>query len=105
MKNERGKINVKSFRLLILPFCLLLFTSLNYAQTLAPGAPGKDAQWASAGKQAVGTSASLESKVWFTLARRRDDGSLLPGRDGGECSSFAICRRQSENEKGRNGNG
>jgi glucoamylase len=37
------------------------------AQTLAPGAPGKDAQWPSAGKQAVGTSASLESKIWFTL--------------------------------------
>lgn len=34
---------------------------------LAPGAPGRDAQWASAGKQAVGTSATLESKIWFTL--------------------------------------
>jgi glucoamylase len=39
------------------------------AQTLAPGAPGKDAQWATAGKQGVGTSATLESKVWFTLAQ------------------------------------
>jgi glucoamylase len=41
-----------------------------FAQTtnnLAPGAPGKDAQWESAGKEGVGTSASLESKVWFTL--------------------------------------
>ncbi len=44
-------------------FCI----SIN-AQTLAPGAPGKDAQWMTAGKQAIGTSASLESKVWFTLA-------------------------------------
>ena len=34
---------------------------------LAPGAPGRDAQWASAGKEAVGTSNTLESKVWFTL--------------------------------------
>lgn len=34
---------------------------------LAPGAPGKDAQWANAGKAAVGTSNTLESKVWFTL--------------------------------------
>lgn len=41
--------------------------SLN-AQTTAPGAPGKDAQWATAGKQGVGTSANQESKVWFTLA-------------------------------------
>src|SRR5688500_10909183 len=34
---------------------------------LAPGAPGKDARWHSAGKQAVGTSNTLEAKVWFTL--------------------------------------
>ncbi len=33
----------------------------------APGAPGKDAQWLSAGKHGVGTSATLDSKVWFTL--------------------------------------
>ena len=34
---------------------------------LAPGAPGKEARWPSAGKQGVGTSNTLESKVWFTL--------------------------------------
>ncbi|MCA1567469.1 MAG: glucan 1,4-alpha-glucosidase [Acidobacteria bacterium] len=34
---------------------------------LAPGAPGAEAQWPSAGKQGVGTSNTLESKVWFTL--------------------------------------
>src|SRR5437588_5770218 len=34
---------------------------------LAPGAPGHDAQWTNAGKDAVGTSNTLESKVWFTL--------------------------------------
>ncbi|MCY7377007.1 MAG: hypothetical protein LH472_13695, partial [Pyrinomonadaceae bacterium] len=56
--------------LLFLPFTFYLLPC--DAQTLAPGAPGKDAQWASAGKQAIGTSASLESKVWFTLA----DGAL-----------------------------
>lgn len=38
------------------------------AQTTAPGAPGKDAEWLSAAKQAIGTSANPESKVWFTLA-------------------------------------
>ncbi len=54
-------------KFLFLPFTFLLFTCLSFAQTLAPGAPGKDAQWASAGKQGIGTSASLESKVWFTL--------------------------------------
>ncbi len=47
---------------------IFLCFSLN-AQTLAPGAPGKDAQWATAGKQGVGTSANPESKVWFTLAQ------------------------------------
>ncbi len=50
----------------------ILFCLAANAQTLAPGAPGKDAQWASAGKQAIGTSASLESKVWFTL----EDGAM-----------------------------
>src|SRR4051812_43136119 len=34
---------------------------------LAPGAPGKDAQWPSAGKEAVGTSNTEASQVWFTL--------------------------------------
>lgn len=61
-------INLSSFAL-ILRLCasagIFLFSS--NAQTLAPGAPGKDAQWASAGKQAVGTSNTLESKIWFTL--------------------------------------
>jgi glucoamylase len=48
-------------------WALFLFSTASFAQTIAPGAPGKDAQWASAGKQGVGTSVSLESKVWFTL--------------------------------------
>lgn len=56
-------------KFLFLPVALLLFTFLSYAQTIAPNAPGKDAQWATAGKQAVGSSASLQSKVWFTLAQ------------------------------------
>ena len=55
-------------KLLLLPFTFLLLNCLSFAQTLAPDAPGKDAQWATAGKQAIGTSASLDSKVWFTLA-------------------------------------
>ena len=49
---------------------LLTSSSQLPAQTkidLAPGAPGNHAQWPSAGKQAVGTSNTLESKVWFTL--------------------------------------
>lgn len=65
------KINNSAFNIrysiFFVPFALLLFTLSSHAQTIAPGAPGKDAQWSSAGKQAIGTSASLESKVWFTL--------------------------------------
>ncbi|MGQ0543615.1 MAG: glycoside hydrolase family 15 protein [Blastocatellia bacterium] len=66
------RIDVKFMQLLFVCICVhlwLIFLCLpTFAQTLAPGGPGKDAQWATAGKQAVGTSASLESKVWFTLA-------------------------------------
>ena len=54
---------------ILLALSLSLLTSLSTAQTLAPGAPGKDAFWSTAGKQAIGTSASLESKIWFTLAQ------------------------------------
>ena len=67
MNKEKKESARKHLTFLLLPFTFLLFTCLSLAQTLAPGAPGKDAQWASAGKQGVGTSASLESKVWFTL--------------------------------------
>jgi glucoamylase len=45
------------------------FSLFASGQSTAPGGPGKDAQWATAGKQAIGTSATLESKVWFTLAQ------------------------------------
>ncbi|HKS28730.1 MAG TPA: glucan 1,4-alpha-glucosidase [Pyrinomonadaceae bacterium] len=50
--------------------CLLLSSaSVSSAQTggLAPGAPGNTAQWTNAGKNGVGTSVTLDSKVWFTL--------------------------------------
>ena len=60
---------LKNFAPLRLCVFALIFSFTLEAQTLAPGAPGKDAQWATAGKQGVGTSANLESKVWFTLAQ------------------------------------
>lgn len=52
---------------LLFTFSFLLST-FAFPQRTAPGAPGADAQWATAAKQAVGTSATSESKVWFTLA-------------------------------------
>ena len=51
-------------------FCVVLLgiMSAKAQETLpAPGAPGRDAHWASAAKQAVGTSNTTASKVWFTL--------------------------------------
>ena len=66
MKNSKFKIQ-NWFVAFVLPFTFYLLPCV--AQTLAPGAPGKDAQWATAGKQGIGTSASLESKIWFTLAQ------------------------------------
>src|SRR2546423_101829 len=56
-------------------FALTLFSAFLAARAqstatgnnLAPGAPGHDAQWTNAGKEAVGTSNTLDSKVWFTL--------------------------------------
>lgn len=54
---------------LIITFCLSLTLSINvWSQSLAPNGPGADAQWATAGKQAIGTANSPGSKVWFTLA-------------------------------------
>lgn len=55
---------------ILLLSAIILSPATLFAQTtgdLAPGAPGKDAQWESAGKEGIGTSATLESKVWFTL--------------------------------------
>lgn len=67
--NKSEKVSQKKS----VPICVYLWTIFlcfsATAQTLAPGAPGKDAQWSTAGKQAIGTSASLESKIWFTLAQ------------------------------------
>jgi len=45
---------------------VLLLPSLATAQN-APGAPGAMPTWTTGSKEAVGTSTSLESKVWFTL--------------------------------------
>jgi glucoamylase len=76
----RGQLKMRAF-LAPLRLCLsllfiiaLLNTPPSQAQmpdsNLAPGAPGKDAHWESAGKIGVGTSNTLESKVWFTLTER-----------------------------------
>jgi glucoamylase len=53
---------------LVLTLCVCAFPQRAQVQDgLAPGAPGRDAQWPGAGKEAVGTSNTEGSKVWFTL--------------------------------------
>ena len=60
---------------------------------LAPGAPGRDAQWPSAGKEAVGTSNTLESKVWFTLRGGVMDEVYYPTVDVANSQRLAARRR------------
>jgi len=50
---------------LLLFACPALFSQTT--NTIAAGAPGKDAHWLSAAKNGFGTSNTLASKVWFTL--------------------------------------
>jgi glucoamylase len=52
--------------LLVLAGALFAATCCVYAQS-APGAPGSMPTWTSGAKEAVGTSVTTESKVWFTL--------------------------------------
>jgi glucoamylase len=58
---------IRSITLILLVLATLSGARAQGADDLAPGAPGKDAQWESAGKEGIGTSMTLESKVWFTL--------------------------------------
>lgn len=63
-------IKRKALHVAVLLSLILNASFVTLAQTennLAPGAPGNDAHWPSAGKTAIGTSNSLDSKVWFTL--------------------------------------
>ena len=46
---------------------VLLFFGSSLSAQLAPGAPGQIARWTNGNKQGVGTSNSLNSRVWFTL--------------------------------------
>ncbi|HJR05769.1 MAG TPA: glucan 1,4-alpha-glucosidase [Pyrinomonadaceae bacterium] len=55
--------------LFILAWAFVYQVRAQVGDNLATGAPGLEARWPSAGKQGVGTSNTLESKVWFTLRR------------------------------------
>lgn len=60
---------VRSQIFIVITLFLGCLINSTIAQELAPGGPGKDAHWATAAKQGVGTSASTKSKVWFTLTQ------------------------------------
>ncbi len=53
--------------LFILAWTFACAAQVQTGNNLAPGAPGAEARWPSAGKQGVGTSNTLDSKVWLTL--------------------------------------
>jgi len=58
---------IPSITLILLALATMSGARAQGVNNLAPGGPGKDAQWESAGKEGVGTSTTLKSKVWFTL--------------------------------------
>jgi len=66
-KGPHLSMKIKKTLSLILSSIFLLCPSLLFAQD-APGAPGELPTWTGANKEAVGTSSTAQSKVWFTLA-------------------------------------
>src|SRR5437667_5060366 len=64
LKSACGLVGLMAF------FCLSSFArQTNKTRSVAAvGGPGADAHWMTAAKEAVGTSTTPQSKVWFTLA-------------------------------------
>lgn len=71
MIRAKKKIQAKKRKrlTLITPFALLLLFPFVLLAQDAPGGPGQLPTWTSAGKEAIGTSFTTQSKVWFTLAK------------------------------------
>src|SRR5687768_13248207 len=65
--SARGLLKFGSFKYLVGSASACVYLWLIFLSVPAPAQNGKDAKWESAGKQAVGTSATAESKIWFTL--------------------------------------
>ena len=63
---------------------------------VAPGGPGADAHWPTAAKEGFGTSTSLRSKVWFTLANGVMTEVFYPTLDKPNSQSlkFIVCSPQ-----------
>jgi glucoamylase len=73
---------------------LVLLASPAAARTRADGAPGAKPTWTPADKQAFGTSATRESRVWFTLREREMTEVFFPdlGTPAIRTLEFAISR-------------
>src|ERR1700754_2250001 len=56
-------------RVLLVVLVLHGAPAVAHARERAPGAPGGKATWAPADKQGFGTSATRDSRVWFTLRK------------------------------------
>ena len=71
LRNKNDKLKFVGQLLIITAFIMSCTCPSLYAQATknAPGAPGHDAHWPSAAKNGFGTSNTLSSKVWFTLAQ------------------------------------
>ena len=84
-----------------LPLLLLILALLAApasARTRADGAPGSKPTWTRADKQAFGTSASRDSRVWFTLRDRELTEVYFPdlGTPAIRMLDFAISRPGEE---------
>src|SRR5947208_1122294 len=62
---------------------------------IAPGSPGNDAHWPGAAKVGFGTSNTLRSKVWFTLADGVMTEVYYPRLDmpNTECLQLIVCNQ------------
>lgn len=59
----------------------------------APGAPGAPGRWTSGAKEGIGTSASLGSRVWFTLLDGAVSEVYYPTLDRAQLRSLAFAVR------------
>ena len=71
----------------------LLLSALVLAQSgpSAPGAPGEPATWTNGNKEGVGTSATLASKVWFTLREGVMSETYYPAVDVANTRSLMFA--------------
>jgi glucoamylase len=83
--------------MLLVPIVVLILALLAApaaARTRAEGAPGARPTWTPADKQAFGTSATAESRVWFTLRGRELTEVFFPdlGTPAFRALEFAVAR-------------